>query len=130
MPPSAITSASPSFATCTPTAPASTCRRAISGSLCVFVCGRSETPASRGYRRDPRDVRPHHLEVDHDLRRVLDELGEGGDALQLCGLCGDGVHGGLFLLTPVCPGVDPRTIRVFVAITPALRRIVSVTRLR
>ena len=36
----------------------------------------------------------------------------------------------LYLLTPVCPGVEPRTIRVFVAVTPALRRIVSITRLR
>ena len=76
MPASAMTSASPSFATWTPTAPASSCSRAICGSLCVFVCGRSETPASRGERGDPLDVRAHDVEVEHELRRVRGQLDE------------------------------------------------------
>ena len=44
-PAAANTSASPSFAQQMPTAPASTCIRAITGLLCVFECGRSLTPA-------------------------------------------------------------------------------------
>src|SRR4029079_14127858 len=40
-PGSAKTSASPSFAQQTPTAPASNCMRAMTGDLCVLPCGRS-----------------------------------------------------------------------------------------
>ena len=78
MPASAITSASPSFATCTPTAPASTCRCAIWGSLCVFVCGRTVTPASRACCGRTLDVRADDVEVDHDLGRVRRERCQGG----------------------------------------------------
>ncbi len=41
MPPSARASASPTLAQVMPTAPASSCRRAISTHLCVLACGRS-----------------------------------------------------------------------------------------
>src|SRR5919109_143770 len=44
-PASAITSASPIFWQVMPTAPASTCRLAKKGSLCVLMCGRSFTSA-------------------------------------------------------------------------------------
>ncbi len=42
-----ITSASPIVAQQIPTAPASTCRRAMRTDLWVFACGRSRTPAAR-----------------------------------------------------------------------------------
>src|SRR5215211_3973592 len=45
MPASTITSASPSFATVMPLAPAASCICASIGDLCVLVCGRSFTPA-------------------------------------------------------------------------------------
>jgi len=43
-PASAMTSASESFATVMPAAPASTCALAIAGILCVLTCGLSATP--------------------------------------------------------------------------------------
>src|SRR5437762_5945830 len=46
MPASAKTSASPSFAQQTPTAPRSICQRATMGDLCVFACGRKRMPAA------------------------------------------------------------------------------------
>ena len=56
MPAPAMTSASPSFATCTPAAPASSWMRAIWGSLWVFVCGLTVTPVSRGPKEALADV--------------------------------------------------------------------------
>src|SRR5918995_4234612 len=41
---STSTSASPSLAQVSPTAPAASCIRAMCGLLCVFACGRSDTP--------------------------------------------------------------------------------------
>src|SRR6266849_412063 len=46
MPEAAITSASPTLAQQMPTAPAAIWRRAISGHLCVFECGRSFLPTA------------------------------------------------------------------------------------
>ena len=46
MPASTNTSASPSFAQQMPAAPASICKAATSGLLCVLACGRSATPAA------------------------------------------------------------------------------------
>src|SRR6266436_45864 len=46
MPAAAITSASPTLAQQMPTAPAAIWRRAISGHLCVFECGRSFLPTA------------------------------------------------------------------------------------
>jgi hypothetical protein len=45
-PASAITSASPTFWQVMPRAPASRCSRAITGLLCVLMCGRFATPAA------------------------------------------------------------------------------------
>src|SRR4051812_18392804 len=46
-PPAANTSASPTVATVSPTAPRSSWRRAISGHLWVFACGRRARPFAR-----------------------------------------------------------------------------------
>ena len=44
MPAATIASASGTVATATPRAPSATCRRAISGHLCVLACGRAAQP--------------------------------------------------------------------------------------
>src|SRR5439155_1167977 len=71
MPCSASASASPTFCTQTPTAPASICSRAIAALLCIFACGRRP-----GWRRIQADARcgavqaVHHAAMGHDRDRL------------------------------------------------------------
>ena len=104
MPASAITSASPSFATCTPTAPASSCICAIRGSLCVFVCGRNGDARLARQRSGPVDVRAHDVEVEHELRRVGRQLGQSGHPLDRRRFRAHSRHRLLSFLVPGDPG--------------------------
>jgi hypothetical protein len=56
-PPAAKTSASPRVATVSPSAPAASCREAISSTLWVFAWGTQRDPAGGGRRGHGGDVR-------------------------------------------------------------------------
>src|SRR4051794_25206349 len=68
MPACAMTSASASFATVIPAAPYFICSRAISGILCVFVCGRSARPCFLQYLPSCEDYDETRLGLDQNCR--------------------------------------------------------------